>query len=123
MSIGFGRSATHDLSRVGLVLLPSSAGRQWLVRSVLLVGAFSAGAGVGYTFRGELPPVVLQPLAAPRLELASLQQQLEQTRAALRLADAHGDGLEQQIDALNHRLRESTDQLTFFRKAREGRHP
>jgi hypothetical protein len=42
---------------------------------------------------------------------------------ALRLADARGQELEHQIDALNQRLRESTEELTFFRKAREGKHP
>jgi hypothetical protein len=39
----------------------------------------------------------------------------------LRLADARSHELERQIDALNQKLTESQDELTFFRKAREGK--
>ena len=39
----------------------------------------------------------------------------------LRVADARSQELERQIDALNHKLTEAQDELTFFRKAREGR--
>jgi hypothetical protein len=39
----------------------------------------------------------------------------------LRVADARGEELEKQIDALNQKLTESQDELTFFRKAREGK--
>ena len=39
----------------------------------------------------------------------------------LRVADARSQELERQIDALNQKLTESQDELTFFRKAREGR--
>jgi hypothetical protein len=50
-----------------------------------------------------------------------LRQQLEQARMGLRVADARSQELEKQIDALNQKLTESQDELTFFRKAREGK--
>ena len=39
----------------------------------------------------------------------------------LRIADARSQELEKQIDELNQKLTESQDELTFFRKAREGK--
>ena len=39
----------------------------------------------------------------------------------LRVAQARGHELERQIDALNQKLTETEEQLTFVRKAREGR--
>ena len=39
----------------------------------------------------------------------------------LRIADARSQELEKQIDELNQKLNESQDELTFFRKAREGK--
>ena len=59
--------------------------------------------------------------AAPTAELVQLRQQAEQARMGLRIADARSQELEKQIDALNQKLTESQDELTFFRKAREGK--
>src|SRR5450631_2304826 len=98
VSIGFGRTATQDLTHVGLVLSPRRARGRWLAWWVLLVGALVTGASIGYVGRGHAPPGVQQPPvgAAPRVQI--LRQQLEQTRLALRLADARGQELEHQID-------------------------
>jgi hypothetical protein len=39
----------------------------------------------------------------------------------LRISDARSKELERQVDALNQRLRECSDELSFFRKARDGK--
>ncbi len=121
MSIGFGRTATQDLTHVGLVLAPRRAPGRWFAHCTLLVGALATGAGIGYAGRGQVPPVVLQPVV-PASETLALREQLEQTRLAQRLGDARSQELERQIDALNQRLRESQEELTFFRQARTGKH-
>ena len=59
--------------------------------------------------------------SGPGAELVQLRQQARAGAAGLRVADARSQELERQIDALNQKLAESQDELTFFRKAREGR--
>ena len=83
--------------------------------------AFAAGLGTGELLRERAPAVVVRAPAAPSAELVQLRQQLEQARMGLRVADARSQELEKQIDALNQKLTESQDELTFFRKAREGK--
>ena len=128
MSIGFGRTATQDLTHVGLVLAPRRAWRRSLAAAALAALALAAGAGIGYVVRGRAPPAVQESPAARReigslrQQLEPLRQQLEQARLAQRLADARGHELERQVDSLNQRLTQSQDELTFFRKAREGKH-
>jgi len=122
VSIGFAPRATRDLTRVGLTLAPRRrSGRGALVAIVLVVTAFAAGVGSAELLVERAAPVVVRTPAAPSAELAALRQQLEQARMALRVADARGEELEKQIDALNQKLTESQDELTFFRKAREGK--
>jgi phage shock protein A len=131
MSGGFARSATRALTHSGLVLSPQRGRGLGLARSALITAALVAGAGAGYLGHERMqiasPPVPSAPsapsaLTAKLAEIASLEQQLEQSRLGLRLADARSKELERQIDALNQRLSESQDQLTFYRKAREGKH-
>ncbi|MGZ8260822.1 MAG: hypothetical protein ACXWUL_09770 [Caldimonas sp.] len=122
MATGFGRTATHDLTRVGLTLAPRRRRARRIVVAVTIVaGAFAGGAALGELLRTQAPPVVVRVPAAPGPELQQLRQQLEQARLALRVAEARGQELERQVDTLNHKLTESQDELTFFRKAREGR--
>ena len=123
MPAAFGRSATHDLTRVGLTLAQRPRRGRWiLLVAVLVVGAFAAGAALGELLREKAPPpAVVRAPAPPTPEQQQLRQQLEQARMALRLAESRGQELERQIDALNQKLTESQDELTFFRKAREGR--
>jgi hypothetical protein len=129
VSLGFGRSATQHLTRARLDLMPRRAVRRWLLRSTLVVVAFVAGAGAGVVARDAMPTLVPTPMPpAPvgvdaSAEIQPLKQQLDQARLALRLSSARSQELERQVDALNQRLRESTEELTFFRKAREGKHP
>jgi hypothetical protein len=122
--MGFGRHATRRLTQVRLELMPEQGARRWLLRSVLLLGALVAGAGVGAVGR-DYAMAALQPAPAAAdiaTQLQPLRHEIDQTRLALRLATARSQELERQVDALNQRLRESTEELTFFKKAREGKH-
>ncbi|HEY2558298.1 MAG TPA: hypothetical protein VGI48_01145 [Caldimonas sp.] len=122
MPTGFGRTATHDLTHVGLTLAPRRKRGRWLVIvGALVVAALAAGLGAGELLRENAPPVVVRAAAPPSVELLQARRQLEQARAALRIAEARGQELEHQVDSLNQKLNESQDELTFFRKAREGR--
>ena len=122
VSIGFGQPATRDLTRVGLTLAPRRrSGRGALVAIVLVAAAFASGLATGELLRESAPAVVVRAPAAPTAELVQLRQQLEQARMGLRIADARSQELEKQIDALNQKLTESQDELSFFRKAREGK--
>jgi septal ring factor EnvC (AmiA/AmiB activator) len=122
VSIGFGHRATRDLARVGLTLAPRRrSGRGAFAAMVLVAAAFAAGLAAGELLRESAPAVVVRAPAAPTAELVQLRQQLEQARMGLRIADARSQELEKQIDALNQKLTESQDELTFFRKAREGK--
>ncbi|HEV7576483.1 MAG TPA: hypothetical protein VGO85_10600 [Caldimonas sp.] len=122
MSAGFGRRVTRDLTRVGLTLAPQrGAGRRIVVAVLLVAGALVAGFAAAELLRDAAPAVVARAPAGPSAELVQLRQQLEQARMGLRLADARSHELERQIDALNQKLTESQDELTFFRKAREGK--
>ena len=122
MSIGFGHAATRDLTRIGLTLAPRRRpGRGAFIATLLVAAAFGAGLATGEVLRERAPEVVVRAPAAPTAELVQLRQQLEQARMGLRIADARSQELEKQIDALNQKLTESQDELTFFRKAREGK--
>jgi hypothetical protein len=127
MATGFGGRTSRDLARVGLTLAPQRrAGRRLMFGSLLVAAAFAGGFGASELAGGELlrerpPPPVVHAPAAPTGELAALRHELEQSKMALQLADARGQELERQIDTLNQKLTEATDELTFFRKAREGK--
>jgi hypothetical protein len=125
MPTGFGRAATHDLTRVGLTLAPQPRHGRRVVLLVAFVAfvaaAFAGGATLGELWRAQAPPVAVRNPTAPNAELQQLRQQLEQAKLGLRVAEARGQELERQVDALSQKLTESQDELTFFRKAREGR--
>ena len=122
MPTGFGSAATSDLTRVGLTLaLPPRTARRIVFVLALVAAAFVAGAVAGELLRERAAPVVVRVPAPPSVELQQLRQQLEQAQMGLRVAEARGQELERQIDALNQKLTESQDELTFIRQAREGR--
>jgi septal ring factor EnvC (AmiA/AmiB activator) len=121
VAIGFGRTASQDLTHVGLTLAPLRRRSRWLAAAALVAGALAAGLAVGYAIRDRAPQVVQAP-AGPSPELRQLRQQFEQAQMAARLSDARSHELERQIDELNQKLTASQDELTFFRKAREGKH-
>jgi hypothetical protein len=116
-----GRTATQELTRIGLVLAPRRAQRRWIGRAAFAAVLVAIGACGSWL-------VATQPTGDdPRLAAAmgvkqALRGELEQAQLKLRMAEAHSQELERQVDGLNQRLREVQDQLTFFRKAREGQH-
>ena len=122
--MGFGRIATRRLTQVSLELMPRRGARRWLLRSVLILGALGAGAAAGVVGRDQAmaamqaPPPVVDAVAA---QMQPLRHEVDQTRLALRLSTARSQELERQVDSLNQRLREATEELSFFRKAREAR--
>lgn len=122
MPTGFGSNATSDLTRVGLTLAPPPRRARRIVLAIALATtALAAGALAGDLLRERAAPVVVRTPVPPNAELQQLRQQLEQAQMGLRVAEARGQELERQIDALNQKLTESQDELTFIRKAREGR--
>ena len=60
--------------------------------------------------------------AASALDVRALRDQIEQGQQSAAPLQGAGAELERQIDTLNQQLAETQEQLTFFRKAREGRH-
>jgi hypothetical protein len=118
MSNPLGRRATQELTRIGLVLSHRHARRDWLGRCTLTVAAGLVGVATGYVSWGE-PLGHLQQQAATVQDQQQLQQRLEQSRLTLRMSEARGQELERQIAALIQQLRESQEELTFFRKARD----
>jgi hypothetical protein len=64
--------------------------------------------------------VTLAAPAAPQVEggdRQALQQQVDQLRAALGVAQAHSAELERQIDTLTQRARQCQEELVFFRQS------
>ena len=119
MSFRIGR--TQELTRVRLVLARGPGGRRWAAWSALVFGLLWIGAGGGYLYLGPWRTDPGSPAGALQAS-PQMQQRLEQGRLALNLSEARGHELERQIDALNQRLRESQEELTFFRKAGERKH-
>lgn len=120
MSISLWRAAPKNLARIRLVLSPGRARRGWIVWCALVVAALLAGAAGSHVYWSErLGPLQQQAMALKGLQ--PLQQGLEQSHLRMRVSEARGQELERQIDALNQRLRECQEDLTFFRKARDGK--
>jgi len=107
-----------DLARVRLVLASGRARGGWWSWCVIVLLALAGGAAAGHFYRIE--NVDLQAQAAAAQEKQALQRGLEQARLQLRVAESHGQELEREIDALNRRLREAQEELSFVRKARDG---
>ena len=110
-----------DLARARLVLSKGSGGRGWIVWCALLVAALLAGAAGSHIYWSERYSRLQQQAVALK-DLQQLQQGLEQSRLMQRVSDGRSQELERQIDALNQRLRECQEEVTFFRKARDGKH-
>ena len=127
-----------DLTRLQLVLAPRGWPRGRLLRGVallvslllsllvslllsLLLSLWVGAAGRHVYWREQF--ALAQHEAAPMAALRQAEQALSRTTLQLHIAQAHGRGLEQQIDGLNQRLRACMEQVTFFRKGRDARRP
>lgn len=109
------RSPARGIARVPIALTPRvpHARRRtalWLALCTVALVAVVFGPGPD-----ALPWAPPPPMAAP--DTAALAQALEKTRMQLRLSEARSRELENQIDALNQRVREGQEQLSFFRSA------
>jgi len=124
MSTRLSRGASKDLARMQVVLSPGRAGRGWILWCALVIAAMLAGAAGDHFYWnewfGQLQQPVQQPTVAPK-ELQQPQQVQEQSRLLLRVSEARSQELERQIGALNQGLRECQEEVTFFRKARDGK--
>ena len=114
------RGPTHDLTRIGLVLSHPRARRAWLARGALVIGGVLVGAAAA-TFYAAQPHGDPQSQAAATQDRQQLQHTLEQNQLTLRMAEARSQELERQIESLIQQVRECREELTFFRKARDGK--
>ena len=129
MSLRLRRKATRELTRIRLVLSPRRLHGGWFAFSALLAATVSIAATTHLVPGIELPFVAstnsasltATTVAAATDTSKALEKRLEQARLTLSLSEARGQELERQVDALNQRLREAQDELTFFRKTREGK--
>ncbi len=107
-----------------VVLSSGRAGRGWVVWCALVIAATLAGAAGDHFYLnewfGQLQQAVQQPTVAPKV-LQQPQQVQEQSRLLLLVSEARSQELERQIGALNQGLRECQEEVTFFRKARDGK--
>jgi len=113
------RATPNPLTRIRLVLSPGAAWRGRVGWGVVVVVALLAGAAAGhFAWIDDVRPAPPDSHAVSQ-QLKTLQQALEQTRLQLRASEARSQELERQIDGFNQRLRESQDELAFFRNARD----
>lgn len=120
MSRRLGRSATQKISRIGLVLSPQRARRGLLAWAAVAALFLAIGALASHFYSSRLPTDT-RLLDAALEDNKVVQQRIEQLTMTLSVAQARGVELERQIDALNQRLRETQEELAFFRKTRDGR--
>lgn len=123
MLIQRGRLALTDLSRIGVVLLPRRARGAWLgACAALIVAALSGAAALHVHGRLQASPASrADGLRAMQQLEQTVKQTLERTGLQLRVAEARSLELERQIDILNQRLHASQEEVTFFRKAVNGK--
>jgi len=125
MSLRLRRKAYRELTRIRLVLSPRRNHGGWFAFSALLAGTLSIVATTHFVPGAELPfgaSTAAASVSATAPDTSRLlEKRLEQARLTLSMSEARGQELERQIDALNQRLRETQDELTFFRKTREGK--
>ena len=119
MTIQIGLKLPANLARDQLELLPRPSRHAWVGRLMALIVAALAGAAAhhGVARVQAQPPQLLAALQG----VQGLEQSLEHTRLQLRVAEARSLELERQVDLLNQRLHASQEEVTFFRKAVNGK--
>ena len=120
MPIRPSQRATRELTRTVLVLAPRGASAGWWARAALAVIALLAVAAVTQVHLNQRESSVQEHTTALQ-QVQALQYELEQSRLMQRVAAARSQELEREIDVLQRTLRESQDELTFFRKAQGGK--
>ena len=119
--------ATERLTRNLLVLVPARVVAGW--RLPLLATALAACLAVAsHVHREALLPwaggsatATGSSSSAPAFDPLPLRQRIDQAELALQLSRAQVQESERQIDALNQRLRDTQEELAFFRQSREPR--
>jgi septal ring factor EnvC (AmiA/AmiB activator) len=114
--------ASQALTRIGLVLAPRRRHSDGFVRVLLALLCVALGAAAS-ELRWHQAVEPLRDLALATQDYAQVRRKLEQSQLQLRVGEARGRELELQIDALNARLRESEEQLGFFRSGRARKSP
>ena len=115
--------ATERLTRNLLVLAPARAVAGWRLPALAVTLAASVFVA-SHVHRDALPwahPALPAPSAATSFDALPLRKQIDQAELALQLSRAQVHELERQIDTLNQRLRETQEELAFFRQSREPR--
>lgn len=129
------RTVPKNLARVELDLMPRAPRSAWLVWPAALAIAAAAGAAalqvhtslqaepVAHSTALPDPQGMAQgmPQGLPQGLPQDLAQNLERAHLQLRVAEARSLELERQVDLLNQRLHASQEEVTFFRKAVNGK--
>lgn len=118
------RAATRDLTRLGLVLVPRAVRGRWQGRVLLVLAGALAGGAAHPLYDAAMAarvPSAAHPAASAASGPSPMQQQLEQSQLTLRVAESRSQELERQIAGLVQQLRECQEELTFFKKTRDGR--
>ena len=115
-----GRVAPTDLARIALTLRPLRSRRAWAGLGAALAVAALAGA-TAHHLHGRLQEAVLSPHVDALQGQQGLAEAVERAGLQLRVAEARSQELERQVDILNQRLHASQEELTFFRKAVNGK--
>lgn len=121
------RAVPKNLARVQLELMPRAARSAWLGWLAALAVAAATGAAALHLHTRQPAEPVPHSTALPDPQglaqglAQDLVQNLERTRLQLRVAEARSLELERQVDLLNQRLHASQEEVTFFRKAVNGK--
>jgi septal ring factor EnvC (AmiA/AmiB activator) len=110
------RRPCHALTQRPLVLAARRPRHGRLSAVVLLALALGVGATLALPHAASVAARADDPSVT-----AQWRDGAERQRLALELAQARAEALERQIDTLNQQLRETREELTFFRQAREAK--
>jgi hypothetical protein len=108
------RAALRRSREVDCVIAPRPRN---MLRAAVALGVATLVAAAAWLHGWRMAHDLLAPTSGTDPGVA-LRQQLGEADAALKMEQSRSRELERQIDALNKRLVESQEQLTFLRKSR-----
>ena len=73
MAIGFRRTATHELSHVGLAVAPRRGARAWFVRMLVVVAFLGVGAWFGQALPDRNGPALVHAPDAAASQVTALR--------------------------------------------------